>query len=93
MSRNGEKTNQERLRKFCDLWSADIQRSNTFAEKTRVKMEKILSNMLMPDQKKAIKLISDFIFESEEEMSEQIGLLDDKLAELEMTILTVSVVT
>ena len=83
-------TPSKQMKRLCNAWSSDIRRSNNIAGKTRKKLEKLLDNMDAEEQKRAIKVISDFIYTGEEEMAYQINKLDDKLAELERELLTVN---
>ena len=86
-------TRKEQIEKLCAQWANKILEYNQFAETKRERIEHLLSRMSRERQIEVLDPLSDFIFEAEEVMTEEVGKLDDHLSEIEMAIMNVSLIS
>ena len=79
----------EKLESLCKKWSAAVKKYNFSSVKYRRHVDKTLNDLPLEERKKAVKLLDEFIFNHNDLLEEEIGKLDDKIAESEKIILAV----
>ena len=81
----------ENLQILCKKWSSSVKKYNYSSIKYRKQIEKILQEINFEEKKKAVKILDLFIFNNNDLLDEEIGKLDDRVAELEKMIITVRI--
>ena len=77
------------LQTICKKWSAAIKKYNYSSIRYRKQIEKALQEMTLEEKKKAVKVLDLFIFNHNDLLDEDLGKLDDRVAELEKLIIAV----
>ena len=81
----------DNLQTFCKKWSSSVKKYNYSSVKYRKQIERILQEMSFEEKKKAVKILDLFIFNNNDLLDEEIGKLDDKVAEVEKLIIAVRI--